>query len=56
MYVPFLDLPAQNQSVWPQIQASLAPVLDQAQFILGPAVERFEAHLPPTSAAGTASA
>jgi dTDP-4-amino-4,6-dideoxygalactose transaminase len=43
MHVPFLDLRAQNRSIWPQLQAALEPVLDQAQFILGPAVERFEA-------------
>jgi dTDP-4-amino-4,6-dideoxygalactose transaminase len=42
MQVPFLDLQAQNRSVWDDIQAALAPVLAQAQFILGPAVERFE--------------
>lgn len=44
MLVPFLDLPAQNRSVWSEIQAALAPVLTEAQFILGPAVERFERH------------
>jgi dTDP-4-amino-4,6-dideoxygalactose transaminase len=42
MQVPFLDLQAQNRSVWDDIQSALAPVLTQAQFILGPAVERFE--------------
>jgi dTDP-4-amino-4,6-dideoxygalactose transaminase len=44
MRIPFLDLEAHNRSVWPEIQASLEPVLSQAQFILGPAVEAFEAH------------
>jgi dTDP-4-amino-4,6-dideoxygalactose transaminase len=44
MQVPFLDLRAQNRSVWPQIESALAPVLDGAQFILGPAVESFERH------------
>jgi dTDP-4-amino-4,6-dideoxygalactose transaminase len=43
MYVPFLDLRAQNRSVWSEIQAALEPVMEEAQFILGPAVERFEA-------------
>jgi dTDP-4-amino-4,6-dideoxygalactose transaminase len=43
MRVPFLDLPAQNRSIWPELQAALDPVLAQGQFILGPAVERFEA-------------
>ncbi len=44
MDVPFLDLRAHNRSVWSEIQAALDPVMEQAQFILGPAVERFEAH------------
>jgi dTDP-4-amino-4,6-dideoxygalactose transaminase len=44
MPVPFLDLPAQHRSIWPELQAALEPVLHDAQFILGPAVERFEAH------------
>ncbi len=44
MQVPFLDLKAQNRSIWPELQAALEPVLSGAQFILGPAVERFEAH------------
>ena len=42
MQVPFLDLKAQNRSVQRDIQAALEPVLAEAQFILGPAVERFE--------------
>src|SRR5260370_6615418 len=44
MQVPFLDLKAQNQSIWPEIQSALDPVLAEAQFILGPAVARFEKH------------
>jgi dTDP-4-amino-4,6-dideoxygalactose transaminase len=44
MFVPFLDLRAHNQSLWPEIQAALEPVMEEAQFILGPAVERFETH------------
>jgi dTDP-4-amino-4,6-dideoxygalactose transaminase len=44
MRIPFLDLEAQNRSIWPEIQATLAPVLAEAQFILGPAVESFEAN------------
>jgi dTDP-4-amino-4,6-dideoxygalactose transaminase len=43
MSVPFLDLKQQHRAIWPEIQAALDPVLAQAQFILGPAVERFEA-------------
>jgi dTDP-4-amino-4,6-dideoxygalactose transaminase len=44
MRIPFLDLETQNRSMWPEIQAALAPVLSEAQFILGPAVESFEAN------------
>jgi dTDP-4-amino-4,6-dideoxygalactose transaminase len=44
MRVPFLDVKAQNKSIWPQIQAALDPVLEEGQFILGPAVDRFERH------------
>src|SRR5262249_21761613 len=40
--VPFLDIRAQNASICGQIVDSLIPVLSEAQFILGPAVERFE--------------
>jgi dTDP-4-amino-4,6-dideoxygalactose transaminase len=44
MHVPFLDLKAHNHSVWDDIWAALEPVLEDAQFILGPAVESFEKH------------
>lgn len=40
--VPFLDIKAQNRSIWPELQQALDGVMSQAQFILGPAVERFE--------------
>lgn len=42
MNVPFLDLKAQNRSMWSELQDALEPVMANAQFILGPAVERFE--------------
>jgi dTDP-4-amino-4,6-dideoxygalactose transaminase len=42
MQVPFLDLKAQNRSIWYELQAALQGVMTEAQFILGPAVERFE--------------
>ncbi len=42
MRVPFLDLKAQNRSIWPELQEALDGVTTEAQFILGPAVERFE--------------
>lgn len=41
--VPFLDLKQQNRSIWPELQASLDSVMKEAQFILGPAVAKFEA-------------
>lgn len=41
--VPFLDLKQQNQSIWPELQAAVEEVTSKAQFILGPAVDRFEA-------------
>ena len=40
--VPFLDIRAQNESIWPELHQAIDPVLTNAQFILGPAVERFE--------------
>ena len=40
--VPFLDIRAQNQSIWSELQEALDEVIPQAQFVLGPAVERFE--------------
>jgi len=40
--VPFLDLNAQNRSVRAEIQLALDAVIDGSQFILGPAVDRFE--------------
>jgi dTDP-4-amino-4,6-dideoxygalactose transaminase len=43
-FVPFLDLHAPHQALRAEILAALEPVLTQGQFILGPAVERFEAN------------
>jgi dTDP-4-amino-4,6-dideoxygalactose transaminase len=40
--VPFLDLKRQIASVWPEIRPAMKEVIRQSQFILGPAVERFE--------------
>jgi dTDP-4-amino-4,6-dideoxygalactose transaminase len=40
--VPFLDIVAQNQPLWPELKPALEAVMSQAQFVLGPAVERFE--------------
>ena len=42
MNVPFLDIRAQNEAIWPELQAAIEPVMSGAQFILGPAVQRFE--------------
>lgn len=42
MKVPFVDIKTQNDSIRDELQVSLAPVISEAQFILGPAVEAFE--------------
>jgi dTDP-4-amino-4,6-dideoxygalactose transaminase len=42
MAVPLLDLRAQYHSMKPQIDHAVMEVLESGQFILGPAVERFE--------------
>ena len=44
MRVPFMDLKAQNWSIWPELQTAIDGVVSEAQFILGPAVQRFETH------------
>ena len=41
--VPFLDLDEQNRRIAPAWKAALEGVTTRSQFILGPAVERFEA-------------
>src|SRR3972149_2563048 len=43
MKVPFIDIEEQNRKIWPELREALDGVISQAQFILGPAVERFEA-------------
>ena len=43
MQVPFLDIRAQNRSIQAELQEALDAVIAEAQFILGPAVQRFEA-------------
>ncbi|MEQ8791125.1 MAG: DegT/DnrJ/EryC1/StrS family aminotransferase [Pirellulaceae bacterium] len=42
MQVPLMDIVAQNKPLWPELQAALEPVMAGAQFVLGPAVARFE--------------
>lgn len=42
MKVPFLDIRQQNQSIWDELQPAVEEVMRRGQFILGPAVERFE--------------
>jgi dTDP-4-amino-4,6-dideoxygalactose transaminase len=42
--IPFLDLAGQHQALWPELCEALAPLFTQGQFVLGPAVERFEHH------------
>lgn len=41
--VPFLDLPLHHRSIWSELQSAMESVAAEAQFILGPAVQRFEA-------------
>jgi dTDP-4-amino-4,6-dideoxygalactose transaminase len=43
MHVPFLDLKTHNLALGHEIRAALNVVLDEAQFVLGPGVARFEA-------------
>jgi dTDP-4-amino-4,6-dideoxygalactose transaminase len=40
--IPLVDLKAQYRALKPEIDAAIAGVLDNAQFVLGPAVEAFE--------------
>src|SRR5271168_4902180 len=40
--IPFLDLKAQHAAIKAEIDAAVATVLESSQFVLGPAVERFE--------------
>lgn len=42
MEVPFLDIRVQNRSIRSELEEALEPVISKGQFILGPAVERFE--------------
>jgi len=41
--VPFLDIPAENASIWAELEEAINKVASRAEFILGPAVDRFEA-------------
>jgi dTDP-4-amino-4,6-dideoxygalactose transaminase len=40
--IPFVDLPAQFRAIRPEIDAAVGRVLENAQYILGPAVADFE--------------
>ena len=42
LQVPFLDLKEHHRRIWQELKEALAPVLSEAQFILGSAVQRFE--------------
>jgi dTDP-4-amino-4,6-dideoxygalactose transaminase len=42
MQVPFLDLKAQTRSLWSELQAAISAVSEEASFILGPHVAKFE--------------
>ncbi len=41
--VPFLDIIEQNRSIWPELLDAVDEVMHRAQFVVGPAVGRFEA-------------
>ena len=40
--IPLVDLKAQYRALKPEIDAAVGRVLENAQFVLGPAVEAFE--------------
>ena len=40
--IPLVDLQAQYRRLKPEIEAAVGRVLENAQFVLGPAVESFE--------------
>lgn len=42
MHVPLIDIKAQNRSLASEISQAVGQAIEQGQFILGPAVERFE--------------
>jgi dTDP-4-amino-4,6-dideoxygalactose transaminase len=42
MQVPFVDLKAQHQALWGPLREAVDDVMRTGQFILGPAVQRFE--------------
>jgi UDP-2-acetamido-2-deoxy-ribo-hexuluronate aminotransferase len=43
--VPFIDLKAQYARIKPEIERAIAGVLDDGRYIMGPAINRFEAEL-----------
>lgn len=45
MHVPLLDLTGQFRSIADEVRAALWSVVEEQRFILGPAVERFEAEI-----------
>jgi dTDP-4-amino-4,6-dideoxygalactose transaminase len=52
--IPFVDLQAQYRALKPEIDAAVLKVLDQAAFILGPAVASFEKEFAAFCGAGEA--
>ena len=40
--IPFVDLKAQYRSLKPEVDRAIQQVLDESQYILGPAVSAFE--------------
>lgn len=43
--IPFVDLPAQQARIRPQIDAAIAKVLDHGRYVMGPEVAEFESQL-----------
>ena len=54
--IPLVDLKAQYRALKPEIDAAVGRVLENAQFVLGPAVEAFEREFAAYTGAGEAVA
>ena len=52
--IPYVDLKAQYRAIKPEIDAAIAHALENAQFILGPAVAAFEKEFAPYAGAAAA--
>src|ERR1017187_1499663 len=52
--IPYVDLKAQYRAIKPEIDAAIAHALENAQFVLGPAVAAFEKEFAPYTGAAFA--